>query len=244
MFKLNLRKYNDFIRRRCGVLTVLCRSSIKNLPDFIMWLQDNGIAGFSATVIDPTGRASHVREETLTPSEIIAIYGQWLEMIKSGKIHSIRIQNLLVYLDNLCSFNPPNFCRKGPCGAGREFLVLDSDGSLRACDCIIHDYFKLGSAQDMLDDVMNSKYKLNMQKRSEWLLQYSECSVCAWYQLCGGTCTAKALGYSNTIFSVYSIECELTKYLYPLLLKEYSENQNGNLFKYYSRNRPGLLNDK
>lgn len=237
MFKSHLIKYNDFIRRRCGILTVLCRSSIKNLPDFIMWLQDNGIAGFSATILDPTGRAASMREEALTPQDIVTVYRQWLDMIISGKVYSLRIQNLLVYLDNLCSFDPPNFCRKGPCGAGREFLVLDSDGSLRACDCIIHDCFRVGGKQDMLSDVVKSEFIPNTQRRSEWLLKYFACSECAWYQLCGGTCMAKALGVNDNIYSIYPMECELTKFLYPFILKEYAENQNSNLFTYYRRSR-------
>ncbi len=231
-----LDKYNDFVRQHCGVLAVLCRSSIKRLPEYVLWLQEKGISGFSTTVLDPTGRAADIKEEEISAEDIIELYKTWIKLIKAGEIHSIKISNLLSYIDNLCSFDPPNFCQKGPCGASGEFLVLDADGSFRSCDCVIHDYFILGDAKTDLDDVIHSDRRKKIIKRYEQLSKYSECSKCTWMQLCGGTCVAKAIGHSSDINYIYPIECELTKFLYSMLLNEYSENPDSILFRYHQKN--------
>lgn len=231
-----VQRHNDFVRTRCGVLTVLCRSSLERLPEFVLWLQEHGVGGFSTTVLDPTGRARNMEDEGISPDEIIGLYKTWIQMIKAGEIHSIKISNLLSYIDNLYSFDPPNFCQKGPCGASGEFLVLDSDGSLRSCDCVIHDYFVLGGPGSSLESAIGVPGKrANIVERYEWLARHSECSKCSWLQLCGGTCAAKALGFSDDINFIYPIECELSKFLYTTLLNEFSQDPDGPLFRYHKK---------
>ncbi len=235
VFKELLRRYGDFLRRRCGVLAVLYRTSLRRLPEFALWLQDQGIRGLSTTVLDPSGRGRDLRHEEISPEDLVGLYKTWLDLISRGRIASIGLTNLLAYMDNLCSFDPPSFCQKGPCGAAGDFLVLDADGAYRACDCVIHDYFVIGDRNVRVEEVLRSATRKHLLERYSWIQSHSECADCAWIRLCGGTCAAKALGYSEDIHAIYLPECAINKFLYPALLQTYARDPESRLFRYHRK---------
>lgn len=228
-----LRDHGDFIRRRCGILSVVCATTLPELPDFARWLQDQGISGLSTTVLDKAGRADGMDEEGVTPEALVNLYKKWLDLICAGEIKDLALTNLLAYIDNLCTFDPPSFCQKGPCGAAGDFLVIDADGSYRACDCVIHPFFVIGSPNTKPNEVMGHGPRDAIIKRYDAMLSQSFCAECLWMQICGGTCAAKAIGYSSKLNSVYDPECALNRFLYPRLLDEYAQDPDGPIFNYH-----------
>ncbi|MDJ0762478.1 MAG: radical SAM protein [Myxococcota bacterium] len=229
-----LEQYPAFMEKRCGALSVISQANVRALPDFALWLQDHGIRGLSTTVLDPTGRAKDLNQ-SIGPQEITGLYDAWLQLVRAERITDLKIQNLLAYMDNLACFDPPNFCQKGPCGAGGEFLVLDADGSFRACDCIIHDAFILGDHKCTLEQALDAPSRRRVVDRHAWLVSHGPCADCPWIHLCGGTCAAKALGCATDENAVYPVECALNKHLYPILLEAYASEPEGALYQYYRR---------
>ncbi len=245
-FRQLLDQYPDFLRNRCGILSVISKVNIHHLVDFIIWLQDQGIGGISFTVLDPVGRAaSRGKDLGVLPDEVTSLYGALLDRVRTGAISEIKLYNLTTYVDILSSFNSHHICYKGPCGAGGQFLVLDSNGMLRTCDCVLDDYFIISQELDAgLSEVSTSPARLRLKKRHQYLAHKGECARCPWLNLCGGSCAAKAIGLHKDPMRVYAMECKLAKFMFPELIREYSLDSGRPIFRYQtkhaSKKRPGV----
>jgi uncharacterized protein len=226
--------YPKFVRERCGFLAVASRTSAPALPFFALWLQEQGVAGLTITFLDLVGRGKNLAAEKLTPDEAVDLNRQFAVMIKLGQIRELALRSLLSRIHNLFTFQPRDFCHKGPCGASGEFLVLDAEGKYRTCDCIYHPYFELGQDVTSLDNSLGHTAREEIHRRHEWLRNSGpSCSKCPLFGLCGGTCVAKAIAGSGRDHSVDPIECAITRWIYPELLNEFAGNSEMPLLSYY-----------
>ncbi|MCG7946215.1 MAG: radical SAM protein [Candidatus Thiodiazotropha taylori] len=230
-----LREFPDFIRNRCGVLTVLSAANIYTFTDFALWLQDEGVNGLSFTILDPVGRAGENSGQIVQPDDLSALYGTLVEMIDEGRINDLRLSNLMVYMDVLASFNSHHICYKGPCGAGAEFLVVDSDGSLRICDCVLDNFFKVPDGHILALSERVSVARERIQDRHIHLANEGPCRSCPWFNLCGGTCVAKAIGLHGKPNTPYAMECSISRFIYPELLSRFNKAPDSRLFRYHRR---------
>lgn len=55
-FEALLRDHPEFVRRRCGVMTVVNSASIKSIPSFALWLQERGITSLALVLLQTMGR--------------------------------------------------------------------------------------------------------------------------------------------------------------------------------------------
>lgn len=233
---LNLvNNHFDFLQNHCGVLAVVSKANINELPDFALWLENKGLNNLGLSFMDAIGKGKEIAHEVVTPQEAVGLYSKFCELIESEKIKNLKISALSSKIANLFQFQPKDFCFKGPCAANKEFLVLDSEGKYRTCDAIYHPFFLIG---DELGGEKEKEKRQDVLKRYEWLKTNSmDCKNCAVLSLCGGTCPAKAMAASLDPYSISRVECALSKYLYPKLLKEFAYNKDKPLINYYLRHK-------
>ncbi len=230
-----LADHPDFIRDRCGVLSVLSAANIGTFTDFALWLQDKGVNGLSFTVLDPVGRAEADPANVVRTDDVTALYAKLIAMVDTGEIDALRFSNLTVYMDVLASFNSHHICYKGPCGAGAEFLVMDSNGDLRSCDCVLDDFFRVPDGADGSLSERVKTAQARITERHARLAGEGPCRECPWINLCGGTCVAKAIGLHGTSDTPYATECAVSRYIYPELLTRFARTPDSRLFSYHRR---------
>ncbi|MBJ2157937.1 radical SAM/SPASM domain-containing protein [Variovorax sp. IB41] len=233
-----LKNFGEFIRRRCGVLAVVSQSSINEIPDFAIWLQDQGFRSLSLAFMDATGKGLGLTHEVPSPKDAALLYARLVKLIQGGEISKINISSLVSYIDNLFSFIPRDFCNRGPCAAANEFLVLDSENKLRSCDIIYDPFFEIGDAtQNPNDDtVLAAREKIG--ERHIWLKSFgNSCSTCALFGLCGGTCVGKAISSTGSSHTVDQVTCSIAKFIYPTILEEIANIglDSGPLISYYRK---------
>lgn len=226
-----LNSYPEFIRKRCGVLSVVSKANIHELPDFALWLQEKEINNLGLSFMDNAGKGIYIPKEKVTDMEAVELFKKICNLIEQGVIKDIQLTALTSRISNLYQFHSKDFCHKGPCAAADEFLVLDAEGNYRTCDSIYHDFFEIG------DKLFNEKEMNARQRviaRHGWLKNESlSCIQCPLIALCGGTCPAKAIAANNNPYSIDAVDCAISKFLFPHLLNEFSTDRDKPLFQYY-----------
>jgi uncharacterized protein len=235
-------KYPTFVSDRCGFLAVASRTSAPTLPGFAVWLQEQGVKGFTITFLDLTGRGANLPDEKLDGKQAIKLYAAFIELVRTKRITSLALNSLISRINNLFTFRPQDFCHKGPCGAAGEFVVLDANGGFRTCDCIYDSYFELGRDKTELDNFSGNPARHAILERHNWLKREGpECQSCALFGLCGGTCVAKAIANNGGAKSVDPIDCAITRWLYPILLEEFASGGETRLLDYYRFHKPHMF---
>lgn len=229
---------SEFVRDHCGFLATISRESAPHLPDFALFLQSAGVSGLAFSFLDAVGRGANLSSSKLAPEETVEVYATFIEMIREGTIHDLAIRTILSRIDNLFTFQPGDFCSRGPCAASDDFLVLDSEGKFRSCDCVYHPYFELGDPNTSLDKALANPARTAIDERHNWLRREgATCGTCPLYGVCGGTCVAKAIALFGTERSVDPGECARVRYLYPLLLQEFAGSSAMPVLEYYNRHK-------
>jgi uncharacterized protein len=230
VFKRNTKKYGETLKKRSGVICVVSKTNLREIPAFILWLQELGVKGVVLSVMSPSGKADKIRQDCISPDELLELYNKLIAMIKSKRIHGIAIENIHKFVDSLINLRSSDVCYSNPCGAGDNFLVIDTEGNYRACDCTYHDFLLLDN--DNLDSALGARPKaLN---RIEYM-KNNLCRDCAIFGLCGGGCISEALASNGPERTIPKISCTLKKFFYKLLLKEYALDETKSLFNYYKR---------
>jgi len=229
----------EFVRQRCGFLAVASRASAPGIPAFATWLQDQGINSLTVSFMDLTGRAGEsAANEKLGPQEAVALYAELVGMVRKGTIRELALRNLISRIENLFTFQPRDFCHKGPCAAANDFLVLDAEGTFRSCDCVYDPFFFLGRDTWQAMEGPTHPARRAIEDRHDWLReQGADCSTCPLFGLCGGTCVAKAIVSRGTPLSIDPVECSIVRYLYPEILEEFDRSGEKPLLAYYHRHR-------
>lgn len=228
----------DFVRDHCGFLATISRESAQDLPEFMLFLQAAGVAGLAFSFLDLVGRGAALPLSKLNPKETVEVYANVIDMVRDGTISDLAIRTILSRIDNLFTFQPGDFCSRGPCAASDDFLVLDSEGKFRSCDCVYHPYFELGEQNTNLDEALANSNRNSIDERHDWLRREGvTCGTCPLFGLCGGTCVAKAIALSGTDRAIDPGECARVRYLYPLLLQEFAGPGARPVLEYYNRHK-------
>jgi len=231
-----LNTYPEFVKNRCGVLSVVSKNNIDSIPDLALWLQDKGVNNLSISFLDLTGKGKLMLDKKVSPKEAVQLFEKMIELIRKEKLWELSFTSLLSRISNLYQFVPKNFCHKGPCAASDDFLVLDAEGNFRTCDCIYDPFFFIGPDKN---DILESQARANIIERHQWLeTDGLQCHKCEFFSFCGGTCAAKAIAANNDPLSIDHIECAIAKYIFPELLDEYIFSESKPLFDYYNYHNP------
>lgn len=234
-FAAILEKHSDFIRSRCGILSVISKANIDHIPDFALWLQEQHINNLSLSFLDAAGLGASIQTEKVRPDEAVNLFRSLIGLVKAGRINKLNVSPIISRISNLFQYNPKDYCHKGPCAAADDFLVLDAKGMYRSCDCIYDPFFEIGREISILNDFSTRK---NIVDRHSWLKnEHLGCSKCPIFSFCGGTCAGKAIIANQDSMSVDEIECAISKYVFPELLNEFAYSEKKPLFDYYYRHK-------
>lgn len=236
-----MSKYPGFLQERAGVLAVVSKSSLPHLTSFMRWLQEYDISAFSVSFLDLAGRAAALTDEKPTTEDAIEFYSSVTEMIRKREIQKLNFKSLNSHVSNFFTFSPRDFCHKGPCGAASGFLVLDAEGTTRTCDCVYDPFFVISESNtvDLDSSIRGVASRNRVVDRHNWLRDSGPlCSQCSLFGLCGGTCAAKAIASNGHAESISALECGISKYLYPLILEEFSSGHTP-LVDYFHFHRSG-----
>lgn len=233
-FEKLLREYPDFVRRRCGVMAVVSETSVHSIPEFALWLQDQGVTSLALVLLQTMGRGHDLDLDQVKIAEIISMYDTLVSFIEKGELHNLFVRNIISCLGNFMYFADGEICYRGVCMASKNFLVLAPNGSFKICDCSDTDEFNLGDSFDVVREAAPQK-RIDIVKRSQWLGQYhSDCSRCEIFGLCGGGCAARASTNNGNFYSIDAVECELFRRFYRKFMNDYAIG-NTALFDYFRR---------
>ena len=228
-----LENHSNFIRNRCGILTVVSKVNIKHIPSFAIWLQKQGIYNLSFTFLDQSGKGKTLEKYKVTPNEAVWLFQEFVDLISNGSITKLTLSPIISRISNLFQFHPKDFCHKGPCAAYDDFIVLDAEGNYRTCDCIYHPFFEMGKE---IESTESSTVRKNIINRHTWLkTEHPTCKNCALFSLCGGTCAGKAIAANQNPYSIDDdIECKISQFFFPRVLSEFAYSAEKPLLNYYN----------
>lgn len=232
-FETLLRDHPEFVRRRCGVMTVVNSASIKSIPSFALWLQERGITSLALVLLQTMGRGKTLDLNQVTVEQVLGVYDTLISYIEQGRLKSLFISNLISCLGNFLYFADGEICYRGVCMAATNFLVLAPDGSFKICDCSDKDEFLLGSSMDAVKDPLNGKRAAIRERSIRLGSEHPACSKCEIYGLCGGGCAARASTNNGDFYSIDQVECELFRHLYKKFLGDYAQDRKA-LFDYFA----------
>jgi uncharacterized protein len=232
IFHKNMRDYGEFLRRRSGIVCVLSKLNIGEIPNFILWLQDVGIGGIYINTLNTSGLGQHVINDFVSPEEVIKLLCVLIDMIRNNDIKYFSIENINKFINSLVKLQAVDVCHKNPCGAGGEFLVIDAEGNYRACDCVYHDYLLLNASDPK--QIIHDTTRIKIQNRITYMKDHV-CTDCAIFGFCGGSCVAESVMNNGTDRMPDEMNCKIKKFMYKTLLKEYALEKRKPLFEYYSR---------
>lgn len=227
-----LENHSNFIRNRCGILTVVSKANIKHIPSFALWLQKQGIYNLSFTFLDQSGKGKTLEEYKVAPSEAVWLFQEFVDLICNGHITKLSLAPIISRISNLFLFHPKDFCHKGPCAAFDDFIVLDTEGNYRTCDCIYHPFFEMGKE---IENTESSSVRKNILNRHTWLkTEHPTCKSCALFSLCGGTCATKAITTNQNPYSIDDTECAISQFFFPRVLNEFAYSVEKPLLDYFN----------
>ncbi len=243
-FEALIKKFDEFpefMRTRVGFMSVITQNSVFHLDQVWQFFRDLDVQTWKLSPMLPEGRACTNQVTANYIESFVDFLEERLLEIINGSYHRPYLINLIQAVEPFLSRNSKNVCTSFPCGAGRDFVVLDAKGALRSCDCSYRDDFFLGNADfDLLKMVKTEFKKSDLAKREQWLVD-SECGQCVWLPFCGGTCPAEALANTGTVLAVDELECNLRKRLFPRIAKEVSQ-ESSNLREYIQQRRSDRAN--
>jgi len=228
-----IENYSDFIRNRCGILTVVSKTNIKHIANFALWLQDQGVYNLSLTFLDQSGKGEMTKEYIVESHEAIGLFEEFVHLIVNGNINKLNLTPILSRISNLYQFYPKDFCHKGPCAAFDDFLVLDSEGNFRTCDCIYHPFFEIGNEIEKTGAMAQTRK--NILERHIWLKKdHLYCKNCALFSFCGGTCASKSIAANGDPYSIHTTDCAISQFFFPKLLNEFAYSEKKPLLNYFN----------
>jgi uncharacterized protein len=250
-----VRQFPRFMLTKVGYLTVPTPETVSRLDEAWTFFRELGARTWKIVPLDPQGRADLVQigtgPVTRTTSstkeddyrrQLIDFLEARLDSVLTGQEPGPPFLLNLVQLTALfiCQ-QSDDVCMQLPCGAGRQLLVLDAQGCVRACDAAYKDEFLLDRTpkerESVVQFAVSSAAAAVLQSREEWLLNESPCRDCPWLRYCGGACPGRALLRHGTIRAVDEMECHTRLRLLPKILADVSATDSA-LRRYYEARRP------
>ncbi len=124
-------------------------------------------------------------------------------------------------LDNLINPTRDFRCMRSLCGAGKDYIVVDSRGNIFPCAHHVHrDDLKMGHVSDSkpLDQYSSENEFLTKLFDTRRVNNIHECSQCLWRHLCEGGCSLDSF-YHHGHMLAPSTQCEYHKKMYLFLLQ-------------------------
>ena len=106
-----------------------------------------------------------------------------------------------------------------PCNAGRSLLAVSTEGDIYPCHELVgSEKLKIGEVNNLVTDEHRERALKSIHIKDK-----EQCRDCWARYLCGGTCLAHSIKYTDNILTPYEIKCKLTKHRLRLGIWLYSE---------------------
>lgn len=215
----SVKMMHHFGHKDVPFLTVASRFNIDHPEEIVDYLNS---LGSSKGMFLPTlqlGAAETAWEETgIDPNEYFVFMKRVIEHSDYGK----KLQCLMIkrMLDNLINPTRDFRCMRSQCGAGKDYIVVDSKGDIFPCSHHVHrKELKMGSITDStpLNEYFSKNPLLREVFNTRQIKNIPGCSGCTWRHLCEAGCSLDSY-YHYGDMQKSSTQCRYYRNMYPFLL--------------------------
>jgi radical SAM protein with 4Fe4S-binding SPASM domain len=124
-------------------------------------------------------------------------------------------------LDNVINPTRDFRCMRSFCGAGQDYIVVDSRGDIFPCSHHVHrQELKMGNISDStpLGQYFSKNLLLNELYKTRRIKNISRCSRCTWRHMCEGGCSLDSYYYHGHMRGASTL-CGYYRKMYPFLLQ-------------------------
>ena len=204
-----------------GGLVVLNRSNIDNAEELADFMLKHEIHGFRINPVAYLGDArKNWQEVGLEQEEVIVFFQKFMQsLVKNG--HPILEDNIHSMCNFLTSKQRRTRCMRADCGAGDTFQSVTANGDIYPCGRSTQSPgLKLGNVFDSIDSLSQpARHSIRIEEiRYRKPVQFDDCSVCNYQQLCQAGCSAQSWERFGTVRHK-TPDCQFYKTLYPWLMR-------------------------
>lgn len=216
--KVIMEQYPDC---NIGTLSVNSTYSLDNISADVDYIVNHiGISNIKFNLVHPSGGDDFnenilISRENL-PKYIGRVLESVVEQIKKG--NRCYESNIADKICNLLGVPKDNMCNSMGCRGGVTFVSFDHEGNIYPCEMIGRPEMKLGNVSDG-EDLIDLIVKAHETNPYYVPRKKTNCEGCPFFYYCRGGCKACSLAYGKKASEIDSIECELNKALYPMLIE-------------------------
>lgn len=226
--KFDLLNKHDYMTQSY-VLCVVTREMSSRLTECVIFLQERGLLSMEFLTMNLLGDAKKIREDSTDIPKFIASLKKIVEAIEDGRISRLRMRNILRLLLPLASTqNIKGELGGHRCGAGRNILVVTTEGKILACDMIPKKF------HPEIGDIWNGITSLDKLDKQIAPYASDDCRKCVWRYFCRSGCTGACAGDNGDLNVRHALTCAMHKEMYPYLLEKLATD-NGKLREYFNR---------
>jgi len=215
-----IKLMKHFQQKDIPVLTVVNRFNVEHPNQVLYYFNSLGI---SRGLFLPTlklGAAVYNWEGIgISSEEFFQFMKQMLEHSDYGNhFQCLTIKRML---DNLINPTRDFRCMRSLCGAGKDYIVVDSKGNIFPCAHHVHtENLKMGHISDpkSLDQYFSENVFLNKLFEARRVNNIYECSRCLWRHLCEGGCSLDSFYHHGHMHGPSTL-CGYYQKMYPFLLQ-------------------------
>lgn len=212
-----------------GILALITKFNVNNLTDILDWCTRHGIERMGFNLFTPLG---YGRDENLSAdqAELIRNVKKEIDWLIEHNEQSLQSGDKFFYEREIEAMadrvlRPQGYgymCKSIPCGAGRNHLALDVDGSINVCDCFyeMDDYIIGNINTQSLEECLKNPIIAEFQSRS--IDKLKGCKNCDIKDICHGGCPGSNVLFMNGKEGLYtkSVICDYFYEIYNYLIKK------------------------
>jgi len=189
-----------------GIRMTLTRSSIGKAREILELARDLGVHRVSLYLLDSSGRASYLKEELPTPSQVASLADELIESSRDSwgdpEVLVVRGNFVGIYIADKLSKSRRDFLEylsmigaQGDCG--RKTISVYPDGNVKPCQFL--EYTNIGNLRiDPINKILSpDNDRLKPFTMTHIHLKGKKCSRCPFKAVCGGGSRNRALAYTG-----------------------------------------------
>src|ERR1700687_2316854 len=174
--------------------TQIGRANLRDIPLLFERLIEAGIAAWQAQITVPMGRAADRPALVLEPNQMLELIPMLARLKRRGD------QAGVVFWpgNNVGYFGPheaelrdsPPECHRGPCGAGRAAVGVESNGNIKGCPSLPSaDYVGGNVRENALQDIWERSPRVGFMRERSVEDLWGHCRTCYYAADCLGGCS-------------------------------------------------------
>lgn len=221
----SIKLMNHHQQEDIPVLTVVNRYNLDHPDEVLDYFNSLRIAsGLFLPTLRLGAAVSNWEETGISSEEFFEFMRRMLEHSDyGGNFRCLMIKRML---ENLINPTRDFRCMRSLCGAGKDYIVVDSQGNIFPCSHHVHrNQLKMGHISDStpLDHYLSQNDFLDELFETRKVNNIQECSRCLWRHLCEGGCSLDSFYHHGHMLGSSTL-CGYYRKMYPFLLKSCNEH--------------------